>query len=192
MEDIRMPEDRQDQLAVRKTREGDSQAFNNLVRRYGPLLMRLSLQYLGNQDEAEEQVQEIFLKAFRNLSKYDGRHRFFTWLYSLALNHLRSELRKQRTRAKHIGPGPLRLEKLTAESADPAAELLEKEARDLVRQALGELPVKFREVYLLREVEGLSTLDTAEILSIPEGTVKIRLHRCKRLLKQRLEAYFTE
>jgi len=192
MEDTRIPEDQQDRQSVRQTRGGDPQGFNDLVRRYGPLLYRLSLQYLGDPDEAEEQAQEILLKAYRNLARYDQNHRFFTWLYSLALNHLRSELRKRRTRQRQTWSGPVLEDRLAAGEAGPDEELLRKEARELVRRTVRNLPARYREVYLLREVEDLSTSDTAEVLGIPEGTVKIRLHRSRRLLKKQLENYFDE
>lgn len=192
MADTRIYEDQRDQQAIRKTLDGDPRGFNDLVRRYGPLLYRLALSYLGNPDEAEEQAQEILLKAYRNLDRYDKNHRFFTWLYSLGLNHLRSELRKRRTRQKHTWSGPVRMDQIADGEAGPGEALLRKEARQLVRRTLRDLPARYREVYLLREVEGLSTSDTAEILGIPEGTVKIRLHRGRKLLKQQLENYFTE
>ena len=190
MEETRLTEDRQDQQAVQKTQAGDPRGFDDIVRRYGPLLYRLSLQYMGDPEEAEEQAQEILLKAFRNLPQYDRHRRFFPWLYSLALNQLRSELRKRRTRQKHTWSGPVLVEETVSDDTDPAEDLLRNEARRLIRRTLKELPAKYQDVYLLREVEGFSTLDTAEILGIPEGTVKIRLHRGRLLLKQRLEKYF--
>lgn len=87
-----------DREAVRQILAGRPAAFNDIVHRHGPALFRLAFQYLGNREEAEEQCQEILLKAFSRLDRYDPERRFFTWLYTIAVNHLRSEHRKRKIR----------------------------------------------------------------------------------------------
>jgi RNA polymerase sigma-70 factor (ECF subfamily) len=142
---------------------------------------------LGRGEEAEEAVQEIFLRAFRALPRFRLDRRFHPWLYTIALNYLRTGARRQRRRRG------LRLVRLgeeleaVADPGDHPALVMEREAGErLAQEALSGLPPLYREVFLLREVEGLSVHDAAEALGVPEGTVKVRLHRARRELARRL------
>lgn len=179
-----------DREAVRQILAGRPAAFNDIVHRHGPALFRLAFQYLGNREEAEEQCQEILLKAFSRLDRYDPERRFFTWLYTIAVNHLRSEHRKRKIRKVRL-PAAAYFESPLPERRlpGPEEELLRREARSIVRAAVNRLPRGYREVYLLRAVEELSVLETGEVLGIPEGTVKIRLRRAKQKLEKDLAGF---
>jgi RNA polymerase sigma-70 factor (ECF subfamily) len=186
-QETRTFEEASDLLAVQETLRGDRNAFAGIVERYTPLLYSLAFRMTGRGEEAEEAVQEIFLRAFRALPRFRLGRRFHPWLYTIALNYLRTGARQQRPRRA------LRLVRLgeeleaVADRREPPASALEREdAERLAQQALAELPPLYREVFLLRQVEGLSVRDAAEALGVLEGTVKVRLYRARQELPGRL------
>ncbi len=176
-----------DLLAIQRTLRGDRNAFAGIVERYTPLLYSLAFRTLGRGEEAEEAVQEIFLRAFRALPRFRLDRRFHPWLYTIALNYLRTVARRQRRRRglRLVRLGE-ELEAVADPGPQPTAALELEDGERLAQEALAGLPPLYREVFLLREVEGLSVHDTADTLGIPEGTVKIRLHRARRELAKRL------
>jgi RNA polymerase sigma-70 factor (ECF subfamily) len=180
-------EEASDLLAIQETLRGNRNAFAQIVERYTPLLYSLAFRMLGRGEEAQEAVQEIFLRAYRALPRFRMERRFHPWLYTIALNYLRTVARRQRRRRG------LRLVRLGEELdtvADrgelPAAAAEREDGERLAQEALAGLSPLYREVFLLREVEGLSVRDTAEALGVPEGTVKVRLHRARQELVRRL------
>jgi RNA polymerase sigma-70 factor (ECF subfamily) len=180
-------EEASDLLTVQRTLRGERNAFADIVERYTALLYSLAFRMLGRGEEAEEAVQEIFLLAFRALPRFRLQRRFHPWLYTIALNHLRTVARRQRRRwdQRLVRLGE-RIEAV-ADRSEPQASLLEREEGErLAQEALAKLPALYREVFLLREVEGLSVRDAAETLGVPEGTVKVRLHRARQELARRL------
>ena len=165
--------------------------FAEIVRRYTPLLYSLAYRMLGGDREtAEEAVQEILLKVYRSLARFDTRKRFFTWLYSIALNHLRSLLRSRRSR-KERRPLPFDDSSVATSAAGgnsprPEEAAVAREGERLAQRALDSLPPRLREVFVLRQVEGLSTSEVAQTLGVPENTVKTWLFRARERLKQLL------
>ena len=180
-------EEASDLLAVQETLRGNRNAFGEIVERYTPLLYSLAFRMLGRGEEAEEAVQEIFLRAFRALSRFRLDRRFHPWLYTIALNYLRSSERRQRRRRglRLVRLGE-ELEAVVDRGELPEAALERDDGERLAQEALAGLPALYREVFLLREVEGLSVRDAAEALGVPEGTVKVRLHRARKELARRL------
>jgi len=180
-------EEAEDLLAVQRTLGGQRNAFAGIVQRYTPLLYSLAFRMLGRAEEAEEAVQEILLRVFRALPRFRPDRRFHPWLYTIALNYLRTASRRQRRRARlrlvRLGEGP---QEVADRGEPPAAELERREGERLAQEALDGLAPLYREVFLLREVEGLGVRDAAEALGVPEGTVKGRLHRARRELARRL------
>jgi len=180
-------EEANDLLAVQETLRGNRNAFTAIVERYTPLLYSLAFRMLGRGEDAEEAVQEILLRVFRTLPRFRLDRRFHPWLYTIALNYLRTGARRQRRRRG------LRLVRLGEEldavadcGEHPAAALEREDGERLAQEALAGLPPLYREVFLLREVEGLSVRDAADALGVPEGTVKVRLHRARQELARRL------
>ena len=182
-------EDTQDLLAIQETLRGDRRAFDGVVRRYTPVLYSLAYRLLGVHEEAEEAVQEIFLHAFQALPQFRLGRRFHPWLYTIALNYLRTRSRRNRRRAA-LRVRPLDeardVPAAPAAGADPAGEVERTAAERLAQQALEGLPSRYREVFVLRQIEGLAVREVAEILGLPEGTVKSFLHRGRALLVARL------
>jgi len=175
--------DAQDLWAVQATLNGDPAAFEAIVKRYTPLLYSLAYRLLGRGDEAEDAVQEILEKAFRALPRFNISKRFFPWLYTIGLNHLRSLQRrhKLRNRLKILNMEPESLaESVASRQRDPVTQSELREGERLAQEALDTLRVQQREVFVLRAVQGLSMQEVAEVLQIPEGTVKTHLHRARK------------
>jgi len=175
--------DAQDLLAVQATLNGNPAAFEAIVERYTPLLYSLAYRLLGQGEEAEDAVQEILEKSFRALPRFRISKRFFPWLYTIGLNHLRSveRRRKRRSRLKISNAEPQRvLESVASEQGNPARQSELQEGERLAQKALDTLRVEYREVFVLRQIQGLSVQEVAEVLQMPEGTVKTHLHRARK------------
>lgn len=173
-------DDSRDLLSVQKTLRGDAQAFADIVGRYSPILYSLSFRFLGDEQEAEDAVQEIFVRAFRSLPRFNLRARFYSWIYTIGLNWLRSRLRATRTARKYVGPPIGDDEPVDIHGADPSDALIRREEERLIHTAIGQLPLLYREVFALRYLEGLPLDEIAAILKISPGTVRVRLHRAKK------------
>jgi len=170
--------DRDDAWAAGRTLQGDTEAFAVLVRRYQGPVFRLMLRFTQNESEAEEMAQDAFVRAFERLGSYDPNRRFFTWLYTLALNLARDRARRStRDPVSHQGP-----EQAGTDSRhDPLASL---EAAKLLG-SLKELPPKYAEALALRYIEDMSLDDVAETLGVSMSGAKMRIHRALRLLRER-------
>ncbi|MDI3297908.1 MAG: sigma-70 family RNA polymerase sigma factor [Bacillota bacterium] len=173
---------------VERARRGDVAAFEELIR---PELARIygaAARLVGRQ-EAEDLVQEAVLRAFRSLDGFRGGARFATWLYRIVVN-LCVDHGRRRSR-REWREEPLEATERAAEGAagaghDPEAALLAAERQQLVQAALAELPADYRVVILLRDVEGLTYEEVAELTGLPLGTVKSRVFRGRRALRERL------
>jgi RNA polymerase sigma-70 factor, ECF subfamily len=147
---------------------------------------------LHNEADAEDAAQEAFLKAFRNLASFRGEAKFSTWLVSIALNEARSRLRsKKAMKMESLDTPPEGEETVTpALLRDwreiPSEALERKELRHLLQQAVVDLPLIYREVFLLRDVEELSINESAEALGITVASVKVRLHRARIMMQKKL------
>ncbi|MGC9313256.1 MAG: RNA polymerase sigma factor [Sediminispirochaetaceae bacterium] len=182
-------DDPADRESVRSVLAGDRNAFREIVDRYTPVLFSLCYRMLGDSHTAEEAVQEIFVRIYRSLRRYDLERRFFTWMYTIALNYLRSVRRSSRWKEKDKILSFQESAYLQAEahsSTEPEEETVRREAERAVMKAAALLPVKYREVFVMREIEGISGQETAEILGIPENTVKTRLRRAREQMKKNL------
>jgi RNA polymerase sigma-70 factor (ECF subfamily) len=180
-------ENERDIACVIRTREQDVNAFEDIVRRYTPMFFSLAQQLMGyrHADEIEQVVQEIFIRIFTNLKKFDTSKRFYPWAYTIAINYIRTERRKKR-RIKEL---PYRDELLQTGGhgiADPSEAVIAKQARTDVHKALWTVKKKYRDTFVLRVIEGLSVAETAKALRISESAVKIHLFRAKKQLKNLL------
>jgi RNA polymerase sigma-70 factor (ECF subfamily) len=170
-----------DRADMARVRAGDVEAFAAIVRRWQTPLVNLAYRFCGDRGRAEEMAQEAFLRAYRNLEGFRGDSAFSTWLFALATNLYRTELRRipQRTIALEDAPEP----------PDPfsMSEAHELRDRDLtVRRAVLALPAKYREAMLLFYFHEMDVPAAARSLGLPEGTVKARLHRGRELLRTKL------
>lgn len=159
---------------VQACRQGDRTAPRRLYDACHHSVFRLAVRMVGLQDAADV-TQQVFLQAFRSLSQFNGRSRFETWLYRLAVNESLQHLRRNRRWHYHA---------LDWEPMDESQHGEDSERKEMLEQALAQIDPELRSIFLLREVEGLSYHDIADALQIPEGTVGSRLNRARRELRQ--------
>jgi RNA polymerase sigma-70 factor (ECF subfamily) len=180
------PPEGEDLRDVQETLRGNPRAFNGIVERYTPLLYSLSYRMLGSPEDAEEAVQEIFLRVYRSLGRYRLSRRFHPWIYTIALNWIRSNLRRKRRRRRREPALPEfpAEEQAAGREKDPAQLMEEKEGERVAQEAIDGLRPAYREVFVLRHIEALSIEEIAGILNKPPGTVKTHLHRARRELAQ--------
>jgi RNA polymerase sigma-70 factor (ECF subfamily) len=155
---------------------GDVSSFSRLVERYQRVLYNLALRMLGNAEDARDATQTAFLKVWENLSRFDHRHRFFSWIYRITLNECLNQIERRR-RVEPLDPGfslPSR--------EDAAAGVRAREASEQVQQALLRLTPEHREVVILRHFMEMSYVEIAGTLTIPEKTVRSRLFEARRRL----------
>jgi RNA polymerase sigma-70 factor (ECF subfamily) len=183
-----------------RLRAGEDRAFDELVRLAAGRMLAVARRMLRREEDAQDAVQQAFLSAFRSLDRFDGRSRLTTWLHRITVNACLMQLRAQRRRPERaiedllpmfasdghqtVASRPWRTE---AACATGSAEV-----RELVRTKIDELPEQYRVVLVLRDLEELSTEETAEVMSISVNAVKTRLHRARQALRALLDPYFLE
>lgn len=178
-------------------RAGDPGAVRWLVDTYGDRLYSLALRLLGDPDEAQDVVQETFIRALDRLDQFREEARFGTWLYRIAYNQALMALRRRRPHLRLDDPveteeGDVLPRELEDWSQLPEDRLLAGEMRERLEAAIQELSPALRSVFLLRDVHGFSTQETAEVLGISPGAVKVRLHRARMRLRERLSEYLRD
>lgn len=175
-----------DRELVERARAGERSAFDLLVARYQRRLLRLVLRLLRDQAEAEDVVQETFLRAYRALPRFRGDAAFYTWLYRIALNGARNAILRRRQRAAPQGVTPAQLPAPVGEVGTPESLLLSKQVMQTVDAAMEALPLELRTAIVLREIEGLSYEEIAQIMECPLGTVRSRIYRAREAIARRL------
>ncbi len=181
---------------VARAREGGVDAFTALVNRYEGKIFRLARHITQNPEDAEDVLQETFLKAFEHLDDFQGNSKFYTWLVRIAVNQALMKLRKRKSDALVSLDDPYDTgeETVTREIAvwDPNPELTysREEIRGILERAIESLPPTFRAVFALRDVEGLSTEETAAALNLSIPAVKSRLLRARLRLREKLTRVF--
>jgi len=183
-------------VLVDAARNGDVGAFEQLVRRYDRNVFRIAQHITQNREDAEDVVQDAFLKAFQNLGQFQGKSKFYTWLVRIAVNESLMRLRRRHPeRMVSLDEGVKTEEgSMPREVADwsPNPEQLysQAELKDILSNTIQGLPPGFRTVFVLRDVEALSTEETAEALNLSIPAVKSRLMRARLQLRDRLNKYF--
>ena len=182
-------------------RAGDPAAFRWLVEVNSADVYNVALNLLGDQEEAEDVLQETFLSAFKAIGRFEGRSRLSTWLYRIAYNASLMRLRKRGQMTTFSLDQPLHAGDPSGEresrhlvdwSAVPDDQLLTAEARQEMDRAIAELPETLRSTFILRDIQGLSGAETAQVLGITVQAVKNRLHRARLRLREQLSGYFVE
>jgi RNA polymerase sigma-70 factor (ECF subfamily) len=170
---------------------GDPEAFNEVYRRYCDMIYNLALRMGGSAERAEDMTQEIFVRVFRHLGRFNGRSTLKTWIYRVALNHCRSRLSRRRFFFLPIAEGYEEETpgvQLIDEGRGPEENALAEDAHRQVTRALAKVKPVFREAVVLRDLEELSYEEIAEILGVRIGTVRSRIARGRDQLRQILEA----
>jgi RNA polymerase sigma-70 factor (ECF subfamily) len=181
---------------VDAARAGDVSAFEQLIRRYDRNVFRIAQHITQNREDAEDVVQDAFLKAYQNLGQFQGQSKFYTWLVRIAVNEALMRLRRRRPERMVSIDEDVKTEEdsMPREIADwsPNPEQLynQAELKDILGKTIQGLPPSFRMVFVLRDVEGLSTEETAEALDLSIPAVKSRLLRARLQLRERLTKFF--
>jgi RNA polymerase sigma-70 factor (ECF subfamily) len=188
-----------DELAlVNAAKKGDVTAFEELVRRYDRNVFRIANHITQNREDAEDVVQDAFLKAYSNLGQFQGQSKFYTWLVRIAVNEALMRLRRRRPERMVSLDEDVKTEddSVPREVADwsPNPEQLygQGELKEILTKTIQGLPASFRTVFVLRDVEGLSTEETADALNLSIPAVKSRLLRARLQLRERLSKYFKQ
>ncbi len=183
---------------LKKLQAGDPAAFAEFVEENQSKVYNLALRMLNDPQDAEDVLQETFLNAYNALPNFEGRSSLSTWVYRIASNASLMRLRKKRPNTVSVDE-PVELDagdnlprQLVDWSSMPEEALINNESRQVMDEAVTELPESLRIVFILRDIEGLSTAETGEVLGLSEGAVKTRLHRARLWLRDRLSAYFAE
>ncbi|HEX3492320.1 MAG TPA: sigma-70 family RNA polymerase sigma factor [Streptosporangiaceae bacterium] len=158
---------------------GDVDAFEQLSAAYADRLFMLLLRLLGDRAEAEDVAQEVMLRAWQGISRFQGRSSYFTWLYRIAVNEANRALDKRSRRPRGVSIGPEELQLPDTPALEPAHQAEASELRQALARVLDELPPPLRTAIVLRDVEGLSTQEAAEIAGIGQAAFKSRLHQAR-------------
>lgn len=179
-------------------RAGDDAAYERLVREMTGRLLAVARRMLRSEDDAQDAVQEAFLSAFRALGQFDEQSKLSTWLHRITVNACLMKLRSKSRRPERTIEDMLPIFDGTGHQAksssqwkpvqDPGIE--SEETRSLVHRGIEQLPEAYRTVLVLRDIEGLSTEESAQVLQVTANTVKIRLHRARQALRQILDQHF--
>ena len=195
MSNLENLEPRTDEELMNLCVEGSEEAFRELMRRFQPRIVNVVYRYINDPVRAEEIAQEVFVRVYVHRERYRRTARFSTWIFTIALNLTKNEIR-HRVRHSRV----MSLDALTELGSSvgfflrergkgPDEKVEERELQDIVNKAIVELPPKYRDAVILRDLEGLSYEEVSDILSIPGGTVRSRINRGRLILKKKLEPY---
>jgi RNA polymerase sigma-70 factor (ECF subfamily) len=190
---------------IAKAKGGDERAFTALVNRYEDLVYSFSLKICRDQEKAEETLQDTFVNVFRKLRQFDGRSKFTTWLYRIVTNNCLMKQRRRKveeaTISIHEPPGfhegdDSSVGRALAQTIpswvdSPLDRMMTRELRELLDEAIEKLPMDYRVVFVLRDIEGKSAEETARILKLSIPAVKSRLRRARVFLREELNEYMT-
>ncbi|MGH9862614.1 MAG: RNA polymerase sigma factor [Candidatus Acidiferrales bacterium] len=178
-----------DEEVVERVLAGEVALYEILMRRYNQRLYRVARAILGNDSEAEDVMQDAYVRAYAHLNQFAGRAKFSTWLTKIAVHEALARMRRAR-RFEVINPTEDSesdgMPPVVSHGRDPERQLFDQEMKALLEATINALPEEYRSVFVLREAEGMSTAETAEALEISEEAVKTRLHRARAMLQGEL------
>jgi RNA polymerase sigma-70 factor, ECF subfamily len=164
---------------VARAQAGDADAFEQLSSAHADRLFMLLLRLLGDREEAGDVAQEVMLRAWRSIASFQGRSSYFTWLYRIAVNEANRALERRARRPAGVSIGARELQLPSSPADDPSRQAEVSELRLALGRALAELPPALRAAIVLRDVEGLSTQEAAEIAGVSQAAFKSRLHQAR-------------
>src|SRR3954471_19578112 len=178
-----------DEDIVARVLGGEAALFEIIMRRHNQRLYRVARAILRDDGEAEDVMQDAYVRAYKNLAQFAGRAKFSTWLTRIAVHEALSRKHRRRNIEEldaMLEPEKNQMHELRSREATPEQGAVNRELRGVLEAAISELPDKYRTVFVLREVEEMTTSETAEALDLTEENIKIRLHRAKALLRKQL------
>jgi RNA polymerase sigma-70 factor (ECF subfamily) len=194
---VEIPDIVDDELElVSSSRKGDTGAFSILLRRYEGKIFRLAMNITQNREDAEDVLQEAFFKAYEHLDQFQGNSKFYTWIVRIAVNQALMKLRKRKSDRtvsldEQIDTGEdMVVREIATWDPDPEERYSQEELNTILTEAIDELAPIYRTVFTLRDVDGLSTEETADVLELSVPAVKSRLLRARLQLRDRLTRFF--
>jgi len=185
-------------LNLEKLQFGDADELTKMVNIHTDQIYRVALRMLNNETEAEEVLQETFIKAINSIGKFEGRSNLSTWLYRIAVNESLMYIRKRKPEVSVIHDDEdedtegISVYQIVDWCCLPESEFMSSETREILDNAIHELPENLRSVFILRDIEGLSIAETAQTLDLTETNVKTRLLRARMKLREELSVYFSD
>lgn len=185
-------------LSLERLKQGDRAEFARMVELFSPKVYRLALKMLGEEQDAEDVLQETFIKALRSLPAFEGRSSLSTWIYRIAVNEALMSLRRRKPdeisidQEREDDEAEVEPVQLVNWCCLPEGELMDAEARAFLDKAVQQLSPALRSVFVLRDIQGLPVREAAETLGISEPAVKTRLLRARLQLREELSTYFGE
>ena len=186
-------------VLLARLRAGEEAAYAEMLRAYSGRLMAVARRYLKNDEDVRDAVQDAFLSAFRSIDRFAGGSQLYTWLHRIQVNACLMKLRTKRRKPEesiedllpHFDSGGHQSEPSLLWQEPAEREIERRETRELVRRAIDRLPESYRTVLLLRDIEDVSTEETADLMGISPNAVKIRLHRARQALRTLIDPHFT-
>jgi RNA polymerase sigma-70 factor (ECF subfamily) len=185
-------------VLLEEARSGDARAFTEIVRRYEQLVYSFAFKVCRDRQKAAETLQDTFVNLYRKLGQFDGKSKFTTWLYSIVANnclmkHRRRKLEEFSVPIHDLAPaheeGEMHL--IQPWKSSPLDRVMNRELRELLDRAIAKLPLSYRAVFILRDVEGVSAAETARMLKISVPAMKSRLRRARMFLREELNPFMT-
>ncbi len=181
-----------EQALVSRAQAGDTTAYETLVRHNADRLFAVVLRFSATEGDAEEATQETFLRAWRNIGRFRGDARFYTWLYRIGVNEAKRIHERRPTAGTVVSVEDRPIDDVADASPDAHARIETRELRDVLEQGIRRLPEKYRTAVVLRDVERLSTAEAAELLGLREAAFKSRLHRGRMMLRAHVARYVSD
>ncbi len=185
-----------DEAIIGRILQGETDAYEVIMRRYNQRLFRIARSFVPDEEESEDVVQEAYIKAYEQLSRFEFRSRFSTWLIRILINEALAHVRHRRRFTplapdlpREAGNGHMH-EELLLNRETPADKLMNAELKEILEKAVDGLPEKYRVVYMMREIEGMSVAETSESLAISETNVKVRCSRAKEMLRETISGLY--
>ena len=184
-----MAQDADDAPLVRRARDGDQAAFEELVRRHADRVYAVVIRFGAPRGEAEEIVQETFMRAWRAIGAFKGESQFFTWLYRIAINEAKRHLTRRGVQLERVASDESSLETIGDPAPTPQLRAEHQDLRAALERAVRALPMAYRVPLVLRDIEGLSTAQAAAVMALGEAAFKSRLHRARLAVREAIEDY---
>lgn len=182
------PDKLTDERIIKDVISGNVDLFSVLVQRYNQQLFRIVRGYISNKEDAKDVMQTSYLKAFENLNQFRGEAKFSTWLFRIGINEALKKISRNNNISDLVDVTDHEDDdqKSRKETSTPETNLIQDDMNEHLEKAIDALPPKYRSVLIMREIEQMSTKETAEILDISRANVKVRLHRAKKMLRDEL------
>jgi RNA polymerase sigma factor (sigma-70 family) len=182
-----------DNELIERIRQGEKNLYEQLMRRYNQRLYRIGRSFLHEEEEVEDLMQTTYIKAYENLVQFEQRAQFSTWLIQILINE--ASLRLKRRNRYQLIHEPDEMDEMDGQtesaSHSPLGRLLNNELKEILERSVDHLPDKYRTVFMMREIERMSTAETMACLHLSEANVKVRLNRAKEMLRDFISTYYS-